>query len=258
MTALPVIQSPLLAALPGVRHAFFTREGGVSTGVYASLNLGSGSKDDPAAVEENRRRAAGHFGLAPDHLLTVYQIHSARCVRGERPGQDRAEADALATDVPGLALGALAADCAPVLIADPKARIVAAAHAGWKGALGGVVEAAVAEMTALGADPGQMVAAVGPCIGPASYEVGLEFLETFEAGDPGAGRFFSPGVSAEKRQFDLPAYVLSRLSRAGVTRAEWTGQDTCPDETRFHSNRRAFKRGEPDYGRLLSAILIEA
>ena len=205
MTALPVIQSPLLAALPGVRHVFFTREGGVSTNVYASLNLGSGSKDDPAAVEENRRRAAGHFGLAPDHLLTVYQIHSARCVRGEAPGQPRAEADALATDVPGLALGALAADCAPILFADAEARVVAAAHAGWKGALGGVVEAAVAEMVALGADPGQMVAAVGPCIGPASYEVGLEFLETFEAGDPGAGRFFSPGVSAEKRQFDLPA-----------------------------------------------------
>lgn len=257
MTDLPVLASPLLSSLPGIRHAFFTRQGGVSNGVYASLNLGSGSKDDPEAVAENRRRAAGHFGLAPDALLTVYQVHSALCVRGEAPGQARAEADALATAVPGLALGALAADCAPVLIADPVNRIVAAAHAGWKGALGGVVEAAVNEMCALGADRDEMVAAVGPCIGPASYEVGLEFLQTFEGADPGAERFFSPGVSQEKRQFDLPAYVLSRLFRAGVSRTEWTGHDTCADEARFHSNRRAFRKGEPDYGRLLSAIMLE-
>ena len=256
MSALRVVQSPLLAGLPGIRHAFFTREGGVSTGVYASLNLGVGSKDDPAAVAENRRRAAAHLGLEPDHLLTVYQVHSARCVRAEAAGQPRVQADALATKVPGLALGALAADCAPVLLADPRAQIVAAAHAGWQGALLGVTDAAIAAMERLGAHREDIVAAVGPCIAQVSYEVGLEFLQRFEAGDPASAAFFAPGVSAEKRQFDLPGYVLDRLGRAGIARREWTGHDTCADEARFFSNRRAFKRGETDYGRLLSAIML--
>ena len=257
MTALPVIQSALLADLPGIRHAFYTRQGGISQGLYASLNLGIGSKDDPAAVAENRRRTAAHLGLASDHLLTVYQIHSAVCVRGETPGQPRVEADALSTNIPGLAVAVLAADCAPVLIADPKAGVVAAAHAGWKGALGGVVEAAVAEMLVMGASQQNMIAAIGPCIGPQSYEVGLDFLETFAATDPGSAPFFTPGAAPDKRQFDLPAYVLSRLTRSGVTRAEWTGHDTCTDAAQFHSNRRAFKAGEPDFGRLLSAIMVD-
>jgi YfiH family protein len=257
VTDVPVIHSPLLSAVPGVRHAFFTRQGGVSTGVYASLNLGVGSKDDPAAVAENRRRVAGHFGAKEDHLLTVYQVHSATCMVVDAPGRPRANADAQATETPGLALGALAADCAPVLIADARRRIVGAAHAGWKGALGGVVEATVAEMLALGAEPEDLVAAVGPCIGPASYEVGLDFLETFQARDRHAAAFFGPGAADDKRQFDLPAYVLSRLARAGVANAEWTGHDTCADADRFHSNRRAFKQGEPDYGRLISVIMIE-
>jgi YfiH family protein len=257
MSPPPVLRSPRLAALPGVRHAFFTRQGGVSEGVYASLNLGFGSKDDPERVAENKRRAAAALGVGEDCLLTVYQVHSARCVRAEGPGQPRVEADGLATRVPGLALGALAADCAPVLIADAQARVVGACHAGWKGALSGIVEATVAEMAALGADPAAMVAAVGPCIAPASYEVGLDFLDRFAAEDPGSERFFAAGVSAAKRQFDLPAYVLSRLARAGVHAAEWTSHDTCADPERFHSNRRAFKNAEPDYGRPLSAILLD-
>ena len=154
--------------------------------------------------------------------------------------------------------GALAADCAPVLIADPQARIVAAAHAGWRGALGGIVQAAVDQMVALGGDPARMVAAVGPCIGPASYEVGLEFLRQFEADSPGSGRFFSPAQADDKRMFDLPAFVLDRLDTAGVGQSEWVGRDTRAEPDLFFSNRRAFLNGESDYGRLLSAIAIEA
>jgi YfiH family protein len=259
MSSPPAIRSPLLAALPGVRHAFFTRQGGVSRGVYASLNAGRGSNDEPADVLENRRRAAAALGVEPRSLNSCYQIHSATAFVAEAPwGDDRPEGDAVVTRVSGLACGALAADCAPVLIADPQARVVAAAHAGWKGALTGVVEAAVAGMESLGAERSRMTAAIGPCIGRDSYEVGLEFLHRFEAADPDFGRFFLPGASSDKRQFDLPGFVLSRLTAAGVPRAEWTGQDTCADEDQFFSNRRAFRRGEADYGRLLSAIVLEA
>ncbi len=248
----PVLTSPLLADLPGVRHAFFTRRGGVSTGVYESLNVGAGSKDDPAAVAENRARAAAAFDARPERLLTGYQIHSAVAVVASGPWSARPEADAVVTATAGLVCGALAADCAPVLIADPDARVVAAAHAGWRGALGGVVEAAVEAMTGLGARPERMSAAVGPCIGPRSYEVGLEFLEAFA----GAERFFRPGGSPDKRLFDLPGYVLSRLGAAGVARAAWIGRDTYAEPDAFFSNRRAVHRKEPDYGRLLSAIMI--
>ena len=253
----PIIQSALLDGLPGVRHGFFTRQGGVSKGVYRSLNVGAGSKDDPAAVAENRARAAAAFGAAPDHLLTAYQIHSARAVVADRPFAERPEADAVVTGAPGLMCGALAADCAPVLIVDPAARVVAAVHAGWRGALGGVVEAAVEAMTGLWAEPGRMLAAVGPCIGPLAYEVGVEFLDRFEAESPGSSRFFKPGAGPDKRMFDLPAFVLSRLEAAGVGAAEWTGHDTYAGEAEFFSNRRAFHRQEPDYGRLLSAIMLE-
>ena len=251
------LTSSRLSALPGVRHAFFTRRGGASAGIYDSLNVGLGSKDDHAAVVENRRRAAAWFGVPPEALLTGYQIHSARVLAADGPwGDRRPEADGVATRTVGLVCGALAADCAPVLLADAEARVVAACHAGWKGALGGVIEAAVAAMVEHGAAADRIVAAVGPCIGPESYEVGLEFLDTFEAGDPGASRFFGPGAGAEKRMFDLPAYALSRLARAGVTSAEWIGRDTCAEPQFFFSNRRAFKLGEPDYGRLLSAIAL--
>ncbi len=255
--SVPVLTSELLARLPRVRHGFFTRQGGVSTGVYESLNVGVGSRDDPQAVRQNRALAAAAFGAEPERLLTGYQIHSSIAVVADGPWSERPEADAVASRTPGLMLGALSADCAPVLMVDPEARVIAAAHAGWKGALGGVVQAAVDAMTTLGAQPGRIIAAVGPCIAPGSYEVGLEFLETFLRGAPDRQRFFSPGAAPDKRQFDLPAFVLDRLAAAGVGQAEWIGRDTYAEHDLFFSNRRAVHRGESDYGRLLSAIMLE-
>jgi len=258
MSELPILTSSLLAGLPGVRHAFFTRQGGVSEGVFDSLNVGLGSGDDPLCVAENRHRAGRALGQDGAALLTAYQIHSAITVTvdasfdGERPW-----ADAIVTQTPGLVCGSLAADCAPVLIADPEARIVAAVHAGWRGALAGVVGSAIDAMVWLGGDPARMSAAVGPCIGPASYEVGLEFLDAFVEADGANARFFAAGPLPEKRLFDLPAYVLSRLAADGVARAEWIGRDTLAEEDWFFSNRRAVHRGEGDYGRLLSAICLE-
>jgi YfiH family protein len=258
VSELPTIQSPLLSKVEGVRHAFFTRKGGVSTGIYDSLNVGRGSRDEGADVAENRRRAAEWFGLTPDALNTCFQIHSARAEFAEAPwGAYRPQADAVVTTLPSIACGALAADCAPVLIVDPEARVIAAAHAGWQGALTGVVEAAIEQMTRHGAQTTRVVAAVGPCIGPKSYEVGLEFLDRFAADQPGSERFFSPTEADDKCLFDLPAFVLDRLERAGVAEAEWVGHDTCAEEDLFFSNRRAHKRGEGDYGRLLSAIMLE-
>jgi YfiH family protein len=258
VTAVPTLTSPLLADLPGVRHAFFTRRGGVSEGVFDSLNVGRGSGDDPAHVAENRARAAAALGRDAAALVTCHQIHSATPIVADAPfGASRPRGDAVVTRARGLVCGALAADCAPVLIADPAARVVAAVHAGWRGALAGVVGAAVARMQALGAEPARMTAAVGPCIGPGSYEVGLEFLEAFASADPANARFFAPGGVADKRLFDLPAYVLARLAAAGVGRAEWIGRDTMAEPQWFFSNRRAVRRGEGDYGRLLSAISLE-
>lgn len=254
----PTLRSSLLAALPGIRHAFFTRQGGVSEDIYASLNLGRGSGDTAERVAENRRRAAAVFGEPAERLINAYQVHSAEVVVAEAGWAGGApEVDGVVTRAEGLAVGALAADCAPVLIGDPKARIVAAVHAGWRGVLAGVVGAAVEAMKGLGADPADMTAAVGPCIGPNSYEVGIDFLERFQRDAPGAERFFAAGRTADKRQFDLPAFVLDRLAAAGVARAEWIGLDTYPDAARFYSNRRAVHRGEADYGRLMSAIMLE-
>lgn len=255
MSQLPVLTSPLLD-LPGVRHAFFTRQGGVSGGIYESLNIGRGSKDEAADVAENRRRAAAHFGLGSEALFTCYQVHSPDVVAIDDPWDAPPEADGVATVRPGRICGALAADCAPILLADPEARVVAAAHAGWKGALGGVAEAAVARMVEMGARPERIRAVIGPCIGPKSYEVGLEYLERFVAADEANAAFFAPGASPEKRMFDLPGFVLSRLRATGVGACEWIGRDTCAEEALFFSNRRAFKRGEGDYGRLLSAIAL--
>jgi YfiH family protein len=251
----PVLTSPLLE-LPGVRHAFFTRQGGVSSGLYATLNVGVGSKDDPMAVAENRRRAAEHLGGT---LVTAYQVHSATAFAVEGPwGETPPEGDAVVTATPGIVCGALAADCAPILLADAEARVVGSAHAGWKGALTGIVEAAVDRMEALGACRARIVASVGPCIGPRSYEVGLEFEARFVQVDPAYGGFFTAGVSPDKRQFDLPEFVLSRLRAAGIATCAWIGRDTCAEPDLFYSNRRAFKQGEADYGRLLSAIVLEA
>lgn len=256
MRDVPALTHPLLD-VAGVRHAFFTRQGGVSEGIYASLNVGSGSKDDPAAVRENRRRAAAHLGGGP--LVTGYQVHSpdALAVTGAWPGE-APQCDGVATATRGVICGALAADCAPILFADPEARVVAACHAGWKGALHGVAEDTLKRMEELGAQRDRIRAVIGPCIGPASYEVGLEYVARFTEVDPAYGRFFTPGASADKRQFDLPAFVLFQLEKSGIEQRAWIGRDTCAEGDLFFSNRRAFKQGEPDYGRLLSAIALEA
>ncbi|MDB5482658.1 MAG: hypothetical protein JWO83_3711 [Caulobacteraceae bacterium] len=254
----PILSSPLLASVAGVGHAFFTRRGGVSRGLYESLNVGLGSRDDAVAVRENRRRAAAALGVASEALATCYQVHSATVKIAASPwGSDRPQGDAVVTARQGLVCGALAADCAPVLIADGPARLVAAVHAGWRGALAGVVEAAVAAMVERGGSPDRMVAAVGPCIARESYEVGMDFMAQFAACDHSYRRFFSPGATPEKRQFDLPGFVVSRLAAAGVGSSEWIGRDTCAEEDEFFSNRRAFRRGEADYGRLLSAIVLQ-
>lgn len=257
MSPLPEpITHPLLDRA-GVRHGFFTRRGGVSEGLYAGLNTGVGSKDDPAAVAENRRRVAEAMGGGPDDLANCYQIHSAVTRVADGPWRgERPEGDAVVTTTPGVIAAVLTADCAPVLLADAEAGVVGAVHAGWKGALGGVVHSAVAAMQALGARPDRIVGVVGPCIAQASYEVGADFEERFAHHDPGAERFFIEGASADRRMFDLPGFVLWRLEQAGVGEAAWTGHDTCADEALFFSNRRAFQRGQPDFGRLMSAIAL--
>ncbi|MET4684780.1 peptidoglycan editing factor PgeF [Brevundimonas faecalis] len=241
----------------GIRHGFFTREGGVSEGLYAGLNTGVGSQDDPALVAENRRRVAEWMGGGADDLCGCYQIHSAvaRVAEGGWAGE-RPDGDAVVAGVKGPVLTVLTADCAPVLLADAEAGVIGAAHAGWKGALGGVVHSTVTAMQALGADPRRMVAVVGPCIAQASYEVGADYQDRFGHHDPGSERFFIPGAAPDKRLFDLPGFVLWRLEQAGVADAAWTGHDTRADPARFYSNRRAYLAGEPDFGRLISAICL--
>jgi len=240
--------------LGDVPHGFLGRRGGVSQGMVAGLNTGLGSADDPAAVAENRRRAAAAV-LPGAALLGLYQIHSAEAVVVTAPYADEARprADALVTDRPGLLLGILTADCAPVLFADRDAGVVAAAHAGWKGALGGVTDATLAAMETRGARRERIVAAIGPCIARASYEVDDGFLRIFAEADAANERFFADG-RAGHHQFDLEAYVAHRLAAAGVTRIEALGLDTYGDEERFYSFRRATHRGEADYGRQISVI----
>ncbi len=258
MSPLPVLTHPKLSALKDIKHAFFTRQGGASTGVYDSLNVGRGSRDEPSDVRENRRRAAAHFGTDTDHLLTGYQIHSTIVLSAEdQTGEVRLEGDGVVASQPGLVCGALAADCAPILLADAEARVVCAAHAGWKGALSGMAEAAVAAMVARGAKADRIVAVVGPCIGPNSYEVGPEFFERFETERPGSSCFFRPAAEAGKHMFDLPGFVLERLRGAGIQAPEWIGKDTLAEPDLFFSNRRAFHQKDDDYGRLLSAIMLE-
>lgn len=250
------ITHPLLDKA-GVRHGFFTREGGVSEGIYAGLNTGVGSHDDPAAVAENRRRVAEWMGGGLDDLCGCYQIHSA-VVRVAEAGWngERPEGDAVVSAVRGPIASVLTADCAPVLFADAEARVIGAAHAGWKGALGGIIHSTVAAMEALGARPERMVAVVGPCIAQASYEVGADYQARFAHHDPGSERFFAPGAAEDKRLFDLPGFVLWRLEQSGVGDAAWSGDDTRADAVRFYSNRRALLAGEPDFGRLISVIAL--
>jgi YfiH family protein len=242
--------------LEGALHGFLGRRGGVSTGVCSGLNVGLGSGDDPEAIRANRRLAVD--AVAPGaRLVTLHQTHSPDAVHAIAPWPDEARppADAMVTDRPGLALGILTADCAPVLFADREAGVVAAAHAGWKGALGGVVEATVAEMERRGAARGRIAAAVGPCIARKSYEVDEAFLRRFAEADPGNERYFSGG-KAGRHQFDLEAFVLSRLAAAGLTRVEALGLDTYSQPGLFYSYRRATHRGEPSYGRQISLIAL--
>jgi hypothetical protein len=254
--AAPILESRVLAA-PEIRHGFFTRTGGVSEGIYASLNVGGGSRDERTNVTANRARAMATFGLPGTALVTAYQVHSstAIAVGGPWPAEPP-QADGLATDRPGVALGILTADCAPILFVDPDARVIGAAHAGWRGALNGIAEATVAAMQSLGARTGRIRAAVGPCIGPRSYEVGPEFPAPFLAHDPIAERYFAPAARERHHMFDLPGYVSHRLKALGLGAVEALSLDTCTDEARFFSYRRSTLRKEPDYGRGLSAIVI--
>jgi len=237
--------------LDGLPHGFLGRRGGVSQGVVAGLNVGSGSDDDPAAIAENIRRACAAV-LPGARLARVYQIHSATCVIAEPwPFDQRPKADALVTDRPGLLLGIVTADCAPVLLADLEARVIGAAHAGWRGAIDGVTDAAIAAMEQLGARRERIVAAVGPCIAQASYEVDHAFRQRFLAADPANARFFAERPTPH---FDLEGYVLARLEAAGIASATGLVLDTYADEGRFFSYRRATHRGEADYGRQFSLI----
>ena len=253
-----MLQARSLAALSGVRHAFFTRAGGVSGGVYASLNAGAGSNDDQRLVAENRARMAAAMGVAPDRLLSVYQIHSADVVVAERPwpAEARPRADAIVTRVPGLAICASTADCGPVLLADAEAGVIGAAHAGWRGALVGVTDATIAAMERLGAARTRIVAAIGPMIRQPNYEVGPDLVAAFRAADPANARFFTPAPREGHFLFDLAGYLAARLVRAGIAAVEDVGACTYADADRFYSFRRMTHRGEPDYGRHLNAIAL--
>ncbi|HET7412224.1 MAG TPA: peptidoglycan editing factor PgeF [Pararhizobium sp.] len=252
------VESPLLAsaAANGIRHGCFTRQGGISTGIYASLNVGLGSGDERAHVLENRERVCRWFGAAAESLVTPHQVHSADVIVVDRPFEgERPRADAVVTNVPGLVLGVLTADCGPILLVDPEARVIAAAHAGWRGAFDGVIANTVAAMESLGAHRSRIVACLGPAISVRNYEVGPEFLDRFVGHDPAFARYFVPSGNPDHSFFDLPGFILQRLSEAGV-RAENLDLCTYADEERFFSYRRTTHRGEPDYGRQISAIAI--
>ena len=257
MQKAPPLQAKTLAALSGIRHGFFTREGGVSEGVYASLNGGTGSNDRPADIIENRARMAAAVGVAPDRFLTAYQIHSPDVVVAQTPWdqRNRPRADAIVTKEPGLAIGISTADCGPVLFADPQARVIGAAHAGWRGALGGVLEATIAAMEKLGATHTRIAAAAGPMIRQPSYEVGPDMIERFLAADPDNARFFVAGKPGHS-MFDLPGYIVARLERAGIGPVEDLKLCTYADPARFFSYRRTTHRAEPDYGRHINAIAL--
>ena len=249
--------SPLLSAIPGLRHAFFSREGGVSGGIYAGLNGGLGSSDDPASVAENRRRMAQQMGVSPEHFLSVWQVHSPDAVVATGPweGASRPRADAMVTRTEGLAIGVTAADCGPILFVDPNARVIGAAHAGWKGALTGILETTVDAMEKLGAERSGIVAAIGPLIRQHSYEVGGEFVERFVEADAENALFFVPSTREGHAMFDLAGFIRTRLENAGVLMIDDTGIDTYSDE-RFYSYRRSVHRKELDYGRHVHSIAL--
>ena len=250
---LEILTSDLLR---GTRHGFFTRRGGASSGIYAGLNCGPGSNDQRDAVRLNRARVAEALGVAPERLLSLRQVHAAEVVVAGAAGwSERPEADAAVTSERGIALSVLTADCAPVLFADPEARVIGVAHAGWRGTLAGVLEATLAAMERLGARTARVAAAVGPTISQRNYEVGPEFFERFLDEGREHGRFFVNGPG-DRYRFDLPGLVLHRLRAAGIADAAWIGACTYADPERFFSYRRSTHAGEPDYGRLISAVVL--
>ncbi len=254
-----LMSSDLLSGIPGLRHAFFTREGGASNGVYESLNGGLGSNDDPAIVAENRRRMAEQMGVAADRLINAHQVHSPDAVVATGPWETsaRPKADALVTATRNLAIGVTTADCGPILFVDPQARVIGAAHAGWKGALTGILESTVAAMEGLGAERSRILAAIGPLIRQESYEVGSEFVERFLDADADNAMFFIPSRRERHAMFDLAGFIRLRLENAGILMIDDLGIDTYGDERCF-SYRRSVHRKEPDYGRHIHAIALEA
>jgi YfiH family protein len=248
---LEIITSDALAP----RHGFFTRKGGASSGIFAGLNCGTGSSDQAEIVAINRARVADAMGLGVEALVSVHQVHSPAVVTFTAPLADRPRADAMVTATPGLALAVLTADCQPVLFADAKAGVIGAAHAGWKGARDGVMEATLDAMVALGARRGDITAVIGPCISQTAYEVGQEFFDSFTDEAPEAQRFFVNG-NGDRYLFDLPSYGLWRLREAGVGHADWTRHCTYRDPARFYSYRRTTHAGEADYGRQISVIRL--
>jgi YfiH family protein len=253
-----MLQALSLAELEGLRHAFFTRAGGVSQGVYATLNGGVGSNDAPDKIAENRARMATALGVTPDRLLTPYQIHSPDVVIVEQPWthDNRPRADAIVTRTPRLGIGVSTADCGPLLFADAQARVIGAAHAGWRGAFTGVIEATVAAMETLGAERARIVAALGPTISQPNYEVGPEFDARFLAADADNTRFFVASERAGHAMFDLAGYIADRAQRAGIVNFEDLGLCTYAEPERFFSYRRTTKQSEPDYGRHINAIAL--
>lgn len=242
-------------SLAGLRHGFFTRRGGASSGVFSGLNCGYGSTDQSEIVTINRARVAEAMGVQPANLVGVHQVHSTRVTTVAGPMAEKPKADALVTKTPGIALSILAADCQPVLFADADAGVIGAAHAGWRGALDGVLHQTVEAMERLGAERGRITAIIGPCISQSAYEVGPEFFETFVESDPKNDRFFAQG-NGDRMMFDLPGFGLKQLRETGVGLAEWTRHCTYSDEERFYSYRRTTHAKEADYGRLISAITL--
>lgn len=253
-----MLQATVLAVLPGIRHAFFTRSGGVSEGIYTSLNGGVGSDDEPQRVAENRARMALALGVAPEHFLTPYQIHSPDVVVAETPwtADTRPRADAVVTRQPKLAIGVSTADCGPLLFADEAAGVIGAAHAGWRGAFTGVIEATVTAMEKLGATRGNIAAALGPTIRQDNYEVGPEFVERFLAADADNAQFFRDSPREQHAMFDLTGYVAAQIARAGIVKFEDLGLCTYAEPERFYSFRRSTHLSEPDYGRHINAIAL--
>jgi YfiH family protein len=255
MTTTSLLEILTSDALGDVRHGFFTRKGGASSGVFGGLNCGAGSSDQSEAVQINRARVAAAMDVAPDALISLHQVHSARAVAIADTTAPGDRADAMATATPGIALAILTADCQPVLFSDAAAGVIGAAHAGWRGALGGVLDATIDKMESLGAQRGRIHAVIGPTISQRAYEVGPEFLDAFLSDDTANARFFAQGAG-DRMQFDLPGYSLARLRALGVGHAEWTRHCTYSDPDRFYSYRRSVHHGEVDYGRLVSVIRL--